>query len=268
MPEQTREKIEFATNIPTEVTLGKNFKSGEGQWGAWHGWNVFQGGTEKVIFAKDALHDKIKGYGEGTKLTITYAEKKGDSGLYHEWQVVSANGAQPKANGSAPRQNGNRPEHKVEYQATSLNIESHLLACADIAQKIAEKLGLLDDSASLQACFATVAIDCQRHNVILGDSSPSRTPEAESDNARKEALLKGVRSACKLLNDEGYDPPFKPSDLDEYANEIFATTTGVAGLSAEDTEDLMKRLSEKLDNFRLNKTVGDEMLGPDDDQPF
>ncbi len=250
MPEKQREKLQFPTNVPVAVTLGKNFKSGSGEYGNWHGWNVFEGGEEKVVFAKDALHNKIKDYGEGAKLTICYAEKRGADGKpYHEWQV--SNGQPGKTQGSP----------KTEYQRVLdrpvLNIEAHLLACADIAAKLAEKLGLLDDSASIQACFATVAIDCQRHNVILGDSSPSEPSESESDNGRKEALVKGVRSACKLLNDEGYDPPFTPKVLDEYISEKFEATS-IAELSAEDTEDLIQMLSEKLDNFRLNKTVGEE----------
>jgi hypothetical protein len=177
------------------------------------------------------------------------------------WEWQNENGGFAVAKKAQSNGQPARSEPRVEKD--EFRFESHLSECARIANAMAEQLGITDDAAR-QACFATVCIDAQRHNVILGASEP---PQAEkADDERKEALLKGVRSACKLLNDEGFEPPFSPKALNEYVQENFETN--LDGLSAEQVEELLQMLSEKLDNFRLNKAIGEDSLTEDDDEPF
>lgn len=169
--------------------------------------------------------------------------------------ATNGNGAAPKAQ-NAPAQRTSQP---------AFNLESHLLACAEIADSIATRLSLADDSAR-QACFATVCIDAQRHNVILGTTE---APQTETDG-RRDAFLAGVKIACKLLNDEGYDPHFKPTTLDRYINHEFQVAGGLANLSTPNIEKLIKKLSDLLDTHRANKVIEPEpeVSDPDDDVPF
>lgn len=259
-------------------------KSGDGENGPWSFQDVqVVGGKLKLKNVDEVTADRV---GQTVTLRAFQSKQHGLTGLKvaHEeyknqtydklvitptciWEWQNGNGHAPaKSNGA--QSNGNKSDYKVQPDAprNDFNIELHLSECARIANDIAGLLNIQDDAAR-QACFATVCIDAQRHNVILGDSKPSGASQAEPADGRKEALLKGVRSACKLLNDEGYEPPFSPKALDEFANERFQATKGVAGLSAEDTEDLLQVLSEKLDNFRLNKRIGED-LEDDSDTPF
>jgi len=273
---------------PPEVTvkIDKVYerKSGEGEHGPWSFQTLqLAGGGRLKLKNVDAVgNDKA---GQTVILKANHSKQHGLTGLsvQHEqyrdktfdqivvtgsakWEWQNGNGttAPAKSNG-----NGHKPDTRVEYSAPQRydaeSFKTHLLGCADVAIELITALNLVDDQAK-QACFATVCIDAQRHNVILGDSPASEPPQGNLMAERKEALMKGVRSACKLLNDEGYEPPFSPARLDQYVNEKFETTKGAAGLSFEQTEDLIQALSEKLDNFRLNKSVGDDQS--DDDVPF
>lgn len=192
MPEKKeRPKMEFATNVPADVILGKNFKSGTGEYGAWHGWNLTHDGEEKVIFAKDALHDKIKGYPENAKLRIVYAEKKGETGKYNEWEISPLNGTAKMA---AAQPTPTAPAGHVA------GFTAHLLACADTAIAVAEKLGIVSDEAR-QACFATVCIDAQRRGVVLDtaeNGNASSTPTEAQERATPEQR-KAIGSLCKSL---------------------------------------------------------------------
>lgn len=259
------------------VKIEKAFKrtAGEGDNGPWSYQDVqVTGGKLKLKNVDPFPEDRI---GETVTLKAFQSKQHGLTGLKvaHEeyqgktydklvitptaiWEWQNSNGhALAKAQSAQ-----SKPELRTVRD--EFNLESHLSECARIATSLAEQLGITEDSAR-QACFATVCIDAQRHNVILGDSLPSEAPKSDP---RKDALLGGVKSACKLLNDEGYEPRFTPKVLDEYVNERFETDKGVAGLSADDTEDLIQSLSEKLDNFRMNKHVDENSVDDDDDVPF
>jgi hypothetical protein len=258
------------------------YKSGESDKGAWSFQSVkVDGGELKLKNLDEFPADRV---GETVTLKAFQSKQHGLTGMkvaHEEYQgktynklVITPTCLWEWANGKThPNGNGASAlpatQTRVEPRTVrdEINLESHLAECARIANSLAESLHLEDDSAR-QACFATVCIDAQRHNVILGDSKPSDAPPKPQDDARKEALLKGVRSACKLLNDEGFEPPFTPVTLKEYVNENFEVTNGLDGLSYEQTEELIQMMAEKLDNFRLNKSIGDERLDEDDDTPF
>lgn len=244
------------------------YKSGEGDKGPWSFQSVkVNGGELKLKNLDEFPADRV---GETVTLKAFQSKQHGLTGMkvaHEEYQgktydklVITPTCVWEWANGK-PHPNGNgasapRPtQTEVESRSVreSFNLESHLTECARIADTLASLLNLQDDSAR-QACFATVCIDAQRHNVILGDSKP---PEALKADPRKEALLGGVRSACKLLNDEGYEPPFNPKRLNDFVVERF-DGKGIDDLSADDTEYLIQLLSEKLDDFRLSKSIDAE----------
>jgi hypothetical protein len=160
---QQRNKMDFPTNVPQVITLGKNFWSGEGKFGMSYGWNVMHDGEEKVMFIKDALHTKIEGHPEGTKLRIVYKEKKRDDGkVFHEWEVF--NGSQPP---QAPPQRVQTAKSSQSLGATDGDVYSdHVLSCAELAGIVSAKLDI-NDPAAIQACFATIVIDTKNRNILL-----------------------------------------------------------------------------------------------------
>jgi hypothetical protein len=260
------------------------FKSGDGDNGPWsfQAVKVSGGGELKLKNLDPFPEDRI---GETVTLRAFSSPKHGLTGMKvaHEqyqgktydklhitktclWEWAENNGAHTNGNGqpgtnAAPKtQSAPTPRSQSQF-----DLKSHLLACAEIAETIAATLGLADDSAR-QACFATVCIDAQRHNVILGAPDPVTEPT----DGRRDALLKGVRSACKLLNDEGYEPPFTAASLDRYVNDEFKVSGGLANLSTDNVETLIKKLSDLLDTFRADKEIEEPTPEPggDEDIPF
>lgn len=171
----------------------------------------------------------------------------------------------------------------------------HLRACADFSKEIASRLDIRDDSAR-QACFATVVIGADRHNLFLEplpmdtktpvnqtvpasvDNSAERdeaaaqkadaqikdithnsTPE-QADGAKRIALLEGIHGAVKLLNKEGHVPPITPGGLNAYIKDEFPERTNLGSLDTDDLERLIMLLSSKLDVLRekKNKTVNSD----------
>lgn len=259
------------------------YKSGESDKGPWSFQSVkVDGGELKLKNLGEFPADRV---GETVTLKAFQSKQHGLTGMkvaHEEYQgktynklVITptciwewANGkTHPNGNGTA-QSNGSQPtQTRVEPRPAreTFNLESHLTECARIADTIAGMLSLQDDSAR-QACFATVCIDAQRHNVNLGDSKPSEPSGSTADTERKDVLMKGVRGACKLLNDEGYEPPFNAKRLNEFVMAQFEVQS-VDALSAEDAEYLIQLLSEKLDNFRMQKSI-DAEVDDDDGAPF
>ena len=69
--------LKFQTNIPELVLFKFNdFKEGTGQYGAWYKYTVQNRGVDKVIFAKEALHNKLQACMplQDKELEITFAE--------------------------------------------------------------------------------------------------------------------------------------------------------------------------------------------------
>lgn len=69
--------LRFQTNIPELVLFKFNdFKEGTGQYGAWYRYTVQNRGVDKVIFAKEALHNKLQACMplQDKELEITFAE--------------------------------------------------------------------------------------------------------------------------------------------------------------------------------------------------
>lgn len=260
---------------PPEVTIKiekvYEYKSGESEKGPWSFQDIqVTGGRLKLKGLSEFPKDK-----EGRTVTLKANSSKqhGLTGMkvaHEEYQgktydkLIITGSAQwlwPDGESSGPV---GHQELKTEYEAPRRNgfdqsaFEAHLLECADLAAALAEQLHLTDDSAR-QACFATVCIDAQRHNVILSGG-----------DARRTALLKGVTSACQLLNAEGQTPPMTPKALDEYVNQQFNLNGGLASLAADNIEDLLKKLSDKLDRLRAGNVAvdGGALDDPDKDLPF
>lgn len=105
------------------------------------------------------------------------------------WEGNGNGTAKPATSQPAPVSNG----HTAGFTA-------HLLACADTAIAVAEKLGIVSDEAR-QACFATVCIDAQRRGVVLdtaenGNASPTATEAQERATPEQR---KAIGSLCKSL---------------------------------------------------------------------
>lgn len=190
MEKEKAPPMEFPTNIPQTVVLEKHFKSGENKFGTWHGWNLSHDGVEKVLFATDALHEKIKDLA-GKKVVITKSEKKGEKGTYNEFEV-STNGTKPATGQPALK---TVPDVERERHET-VGFQAHLLACAETAIAVAEKLGIVSDEAR-QACFATVCIDAQRRGVVLGENGKPAATEAPEKATSEQR--KAIGSLCKSL---------------------------------------------------------------------
>jgi hypothetical protein len=89
-------KMDFMLNIPTVVTLGNNFKNGQGEYGPWFGWGVVDGqGTEKTLFADSDLQAKLAPFGRGAQLSIIKSQIPGSKQF--AWQVFPAGQAPPVA---------------------------------------------------------------------------------------------------------------------------------------------------------------------------
>ena len=121
---QDRPKMEFPTNIPQSIVLGEKFWEGSGKYGPSYGWNLTHEGTEKVMFIKPALHNKISSYPKGARLQVNYAEKKGDNGTYHEWEVSNGNGATAPYESKSPAGRIERPE-SVEVDAFATDRDTY-----------------------------------------------------------------------------------------------------------------------------------------------
>lgn len=74
----------------------------------------------------------------------------------------------------------------------------HLRGCADLAIEIAKRMNIHDDSAR-QACFATVIINAERHNLFMEPHPPhSKTPVIQPETAAVESssTKKGLDEAA------------------------------------------------------------------------
>ena len=73
--------------------------------------------------------------------------------------------------------------------ANSLNqtkYGDHLRGCVDLANEMADRLNIHDDNAR-QACFATVIINAERHNLFMEPHPPhSKTPVIQPETAAVE----------------------------------------------------------------------------------
>ncbi len=84
-------KLDFLLNVPTVVTLGKNFKNGSGEYGPWFGWNATDNGVEKTLFADEDLQAKIAPFGTGATVAIIKSQIPGTRQF--SWHVGPPNGA-------------------------------------------------------------------------------------------------------------------------------------------------------------------------------
>lgn len=78
------------------------------------------------------------------------------------------------------------------------------------------------------------------------------TPRPTPVPTEKETLMKGVQDACKLLNQAGDVPPWTPARVREFVkNEMGAASPD--DLAVEETQELLKRLSLRLDGLKGDK---------------
>lgn len=172
--------------------------------------------------------------------------------------------------------------------------EASLTEIANIAKRIGQVLELKADAQ--QACFATILISADRNGLFfdianpeiptnghtaaakdaqaahkadaqIQDAARNPTPEQAEAGAAK-ALRDGVKSACLLLNQEGFTPALSsianngsPSTLDQYIKRETQLGTLYAEMDSEDLEALTKNLSLKLDTFKANKKSLETKVG-------
>ena len=89
---KTLQVKKYNHDYPVVLTYDK-CKSGESQYGPWNLYGVEHEGEPQGLFAEGSLHEELKKYGKGAKLVIR--RNQDDKGQL-EWQVVPANGHQPK----------------------------------------------------------------------------------------------------------------------------------------------------------------------------
>lgn len=149
----------------------------------------------------------------------------------------------------------------------------HLKSCAQLANDIANILGLRDDSAK-QSCFATLVINADRYGVFMApkdqngptrtnghaktqdqaaaekadaqiaEIDPEPTPE-KAEAANKAALIEGINEAVKLLNNMGHKPEVTPTGLNAYTKKEFKGKT-LDQLDLDELETLTKYLCDKI----------------------
>lgn len=109
------EILKFSTNIPELVTFKYNdFREGTGQYGAWYKYTVQNRGVDKVIFAKEGLHQKLQSLQplEGKELEITLAEVDGRK----RWKILQ--GGVEVAGGYQDTKSYSKPQEGAKMEAT------------------------------------------------------------------------------------------------------------------------------------------------------
>jgi hypothetical protein len=169
--------------------------------------------------------------------------------------------------------------------------ERHLTEVAAIAKRIGEKLDLKADAQ--QACFATILISADKHGVFFDVANPEQTTDAnkkdvqaatnadtqikdvprhptpaQAEAGAKKALYAGVKRACLLLNQEGFQPALssktengKESTLDAYVKKETQLGKPFSEFDSEDMEALIKNLTFKLDDLRSKKKAQESDAG-------
>lgn len=168
----------------------------------------------------------------------------------------------------------------------------HLRGCADLSVEIARRMDIREDSAR-QACFATVIINAERHNIFMepvpkdsktpvispetaavnssankkgadaaaaekadaqiADVPKTSTPEMD-EGARRSSFLAGIESARKLLNKLGHQPEVTPKGLCAFIARQFPGKTMLGMLDTDELEKLVMLMSERVDAQREKAT--------------
>ena len=86
--QKTLQLKQFNTDYPITLIYDQ-CKSGESNYGPWMLYGCEHDGEQQGLFAEDALHQKLKKYGKGSKLII---RRNQDEDGKLDWQVTPANG--------------------------------------------------------------------------------------------------------------------------------------------------------------------------------
>ncbi len=179
------------------------------------------------------------------------------------------------------------PQQQSNGKLNSTAYAEHLRGCADLSVEIARRMDIRDDSAR-QACFATVIINAERHNIFMepvprdsktpvkpdiegvteskegvnrdaaaaakadaqiADVPKHATPEMD-EGARRASFLAGVESARKLLNKLGHQPEITAAGLNSYIKKQFPGKTMLSSLDVDELEKLTMLMSKKVDEQR------------------
>lgn len=169
-------KMDFMLNVPATVTLGDNFKNGNGQYGPWFGWGVVDQGIEKTLFADSDLQSKIAPFGKGAQVSITKSQIPGSKQF--AWYVQPAGAPQQAAPPSyaapapapqrtyipdAPATNGNdRESYRTERIART----------KDAVGDAMEALGVDVLDENVRALAISYLIDEQRKGIAAPEEVP------------------------------------------------------------------------------------------------
>ena len=141
------EILKFSTNIPELVTFKYNdFREGKGEYGAWYKYVVENRGVDKVIFAKEALHNKLQACMplQDKELEITFAEtpdRKKFWKIYFRGEEVA--GGYQDTKSYSKHQEGAKNEATIELdkmRAWAVNVQGRLNAIEARLKPIEEKL--------------------------------------------------------------------------------------------------------------------------------
>ncbi len=140
------EILKFSTNIPELVTFKYNdFREGPGQYGTWYKYTVVNKGVDKVIFAKEGLHQKLQSLQPlgGKELEITLAEADGRKRwkIYFRGEEVA--GGYQDTKSYSKHQGGAKNEATIELdkmRAWAVKVQGRLNAIEARLKPIEEKL--------------------------------------------------------------------------------------------------------------------------------
>lgn len=124
----------------------------------------------------------------------------------------------------------------------------HLLACADLAVKVADRLGIQSDEAR-QACFATLCIDAQKHGVVLDGQEPPQPVAASptaynSVNEKREAYIKRINDLWTAENELGGQTP----DNEPLPDDLYKMTI-------TELESLGKKVAQRVNRLADEKAA-------------
>lgn len=169
-------------------------KAGTNETGDWSFQNVDveQAGTKATIKLKNLPEFPNTRVGQSVVITAHKSDKHGLVGIKTETReyngktyksivvTPSAKWAWGAASG-----NGNAPSAARASTGPTLVLDSdayadHVMACAELADKVASKL-VMGEPGAVQACFATICIDTKNRNILLPKPAANGSePEEET----------------------------------------------------------------------------------------
>lgn len=189
---QRNPKLEFETNVPAVVTIGKMFYKGTNSYGDYFGYNVTYEGSEYTFFASPFVHERFQAFGQGSTVKVNKRQRAGEKSV--TWEIG-------EVNGHASAQNPATGDGKPKYEPSTFNrgayreqrVERMAEALSDAIQ-IRDRLKELEielTTEDLRSIAISFVIEENRDHVPLN-------PIEKPPDANIPALLEDIK---KTLTD-------------------------------------------------------------------